>query len=95
MRERRIVRGEEWREDLSMVRDVRRYHSVIGDVYVIGNWAACDDEAGWREYRAVFAGLKPDGDGEGQRLGQDDWREFLDTRIVTDLPVRAGFRRQD
>ncbi|MGI5158877.1 hypothetical protein [Microbispora sp. CA-102843] len=81
--------------DLPMVREVRWYYSVVGDVYVLENWAAFDDEAAWGEYRTALAGLKADGDWETRRVGQDDWWEFLDTRIVTDLPVPVGFRRQD
>ncbi|WP_433496477.1 hypothetical protein ACQP1K_15880 [Sphaerimonospora sp. CA-214678] len=79
--------------DLPMVREVRWYYSVVGDVYVIENWAAFDDEAAWGEYRTALAGLKADGGWEDRRVSQDDWWEFLDTRIVTDPPVRAGFRR--
>ncbi|GII86113.1 hypothetical protein Ssi03_41030 [Sphaerisporangium siamense] len=103
-RARRDMRGfwqwledrESWfYRDLPMVREVRWYYSAIGDVYVIENWAAFDDEAGWGAYRAALAGLKSDGDWETQRVSQDDWWEFLDTRIVTDLPVRVGIRRQD
>lgn len=78
--------------DLPMVREVRWYYSVVGDVYVLENWAAFDDEAAWGAYRAALAGLKSDDGWEAERVTQDDWWEFLDTRIVTDPPVPVGFR---
>ncbi|SEF69102.1 hypothetical protein SAMN04489712_101840 [Thermomonospora echinospora] len=81
--------------DLPMVREVRWYYSVIGDVYVVENWAAFDNEAGWGEYRSALATLKADDAWETQRVSQDEWWEFLDTRIVTDLPVKVGFRHHD
>ncbi|MCC5577317.1 MULTISPECIES: hypothetical protein [Microtetraspora] len=81
--------------DLPMVREVRWYYSVVGDVYVVENWAAFDDEAAWGEYRSALATLKADDAWETQRVSQNEWWDFLDTRIVTDLPVRVGFRRQD
>ena len=50
----------------------------------------------WRRYQAEgIAGLKSDGDWEAERVTQDDWWEFLDTRIVTDPPVPIGFRSAD
>ncbi|WP_436775847.1 hypothetical protein [Yinghuangia sp. YIM S09857] len=79
--------------DLPMVREVRWYYSVVGDVYVLENWAAFDDEAAWGAYRAALGGLKKDGAWESQRVSQDEWWEFLDTRIVTDPPVPVGLHR--
>ncbi|GAA4987472.1 hypothetical protein GCM10023205_67840 [Yinghuangia aomiensis] len=79
--------------DLPMVREVRWYYSVIGDVYVLENWAAFDDEAAWGAYRKALSGLKTDTGWETERVSQDDWWEFLDTRIVTDPPVPVGFVR--
>lgn len=80
-------------QDLPMVREVRWYYSVIGDVYVLENWAAFDDEAAWGTYRKALSGLKADTGWESERVSQDDWWEFLDTRIVTDCPVPVGFAR--
>ena len=34
-------------DDLDMVKELRWYYSVVGDVYVIENWAGFEDEAGW------------------------------------------------
>ena len=77
---------------LPMVREVRWFYSVVGEVYVIENWATFDDEAGWGEYRKALATLKSDVTWERERVSQDEWWEFLDTRIVTDPPVNVGFR---
>jgi len=79
--------------DLPMVEEVRWYYSVVGDVYVVENWAAFADEAAWGAYRRALATLKSDDEWEGERVTQDDWWDFLDTRIVTDTPVPVGFRR--
>lgn len=81
--------------DLPMVREVRWYYSVIGDVYVVENWAAFEDEAGWGGYRSALATMKTDDAWENRRVSQDEWWEFLDTRIVTDLPVQVGFQHQN
>lgn len=78
-------------DDLPMVKSLRWYYSVIGDVYVIENWAGFEDETGWGEYRSTLANLKSDAAWETERVSQDEWWEFLDTRIVTDVPVAVGF----
>ena len=89
-----LAKREEWfYRDLPMVREVRWYYSVVGDVYVLENWAAFDDEAGFGAYRAALANLKTDGSWEAERVTQDDWWEFLDTKLFTDPPVEVGFRR--
>jgi hypothetical protein len=86
-----LYERERWfYRDLPMVRQVRWYYSVIGDVYVLENWAAFEDEAAWGEYRKALAGLKSDGSWEAERVSQDDWWEFLDSRIYTDPPVPIG-----
>jgi hypothetical protein len=79
--------------DLPMVREVRWYYSVVGDVYTLENWAAFENEAAWGSYRAALADLKSDDGWEEQRVSQDEWWDFLDTRIVTDPPVSVGLRR--
>jgi hypothetical protein len=80
-------------KDLPMVREVRWYYSVVGDVYTLENWAAFDDLTGFQEYRDALASLKSDADWESERVSQDEWWEFLDTKLFTDLPVSVGFRR--
>lgn len=80
-------------DDLPMVKSVNWYYSVIGDVYVIESWAAFENEAAWGEYRSTLATLKADATWEEERVSQDEWWEFLDTRIVCDTPVPVGFRR--
>jgi hypothetical protein len=80
-------------DGLPMVKEVRWHYSVVGDVYVLESWAAFENEAAWGEYRAKLATLKSDSRWEAQRVTQDDWWEFLDTRIVCDPPVPVGFRR--
>lgn len=79
--------------DLPSVKDVRWYYSVVGDVYTLENWAAFEDEAGWGAYRAGLASLKADASWERERVSQDEWWEFLGTRIVCDPPVAVGLRR--
>lgn len=81
-------------QDLPMVREVRWYYSVVGDVYVLENWAAFDDEAAWGAYRTALAGLKADSEWESERVSQETWWDFLDTRIVTDPPVPVGLSRR-
>jgi len=80
--------------DLPSVREVRWYYSVIGDVYTIENWAAFENEASWGAYRAALASLKADKSWEQERVSQDDWWDFVDTRIVCDPPVQVGLRRE-
>lgn len=80
-------------KDLPMVREVRWFYSVVGDVYTIENWAAFDDEAGFGAYRAALAGMKKDDAWEAERVTQDEWWEFLDTKLWTDPPVTVGFSR--
>ncbi|MEU8249668.1 hypothetical protein [Nonomuraea sp. NPDC048916] len=80
--------------DLPMVREVRWYYSVVGDVYVLENWAAFDDESAWGDYRARLAELKSDQGWENERVSQETWWDFLDTRIVTDPPVPVGLGRR-
>ena len=80
--------------DLPMVKEVRWYYSIVGDVYVLENWATFDDEAAFGEYRKALANLKTDGDWEAERVTQDEWWEFLDTKLFTDPPVNVGFLRE-
>jgi len=60
---------------------------------VIDNFAAFDDEAAFGAYRAALKNLKADDDWETQRVSQDEWWEFLDTKLTTDPPVNVGFRK--
>ena len=80
--------------DLPMVESVSWNYSVIGDVYVVESRAAFADEAAWGQYRAALTGKKTDESWESQRVSQEEWWEFLDTKIVGDPPVRVGFDRQ-
>ena len=83
---------EKWfYKELPMVKSVRWYYSVIGDTYTIESWSAFDDEAGFGEYRKALANLKSDSDWETERVSQDDWWEFISTRLVTNPPVNIGF----
>jgi hypothetical protein len=80
-------------DDLPMVREVRWYYSLVGEVYALENWATFDDEAAWGQYRAALASRKKDASWERERVSQEQWWQFLDTRLVTDPPVPVGFRR--
>lgn len=79
--------------DLPMVVEVRWYYSLVGDVYTLESWTTFEDEAAFGAYRARLAELKSDPGWEKQRTSQDEWWEFLGTRLVTDPPVEIGFRR--
>jgi hypothetical protein len=79
--------------DLPMVKQVRWYYSVIGEVYTLESWTSFEDEAAWGAYRSKLATLKADSDWEATRVTQDEWWEFLDTRIVCDPPVQLGLTR--
>jgi hypothetical protein len=89
-----LEKREEWfYRDLPMVQEVRWFYSVVGDVYVIENWAAFEDEAAFGAYRAALKTLKVDPSWEAERVSQDEWWEFLDTKLWTDPPVNVGFRK--
>lgn len=82
-------------QDLPMVKEVRWYYSVIGDVYTLENWAALEDEAALGEYRKALTELRKNDTWEAERVKQEDWWEFLDTRLVADPPADIGFKRGD
>ena len=91
-----LEKREEWfYKDLPMVKEVRWFYSVVGDVYVLENWAAFEDEAAFGDYRTALKTLKSDRDWESERVSQDEWWEFLGTKLWTDPPVKTGFRRPD
>lgn len=90
-----LEQREKWfYRDLPMVKEVRWYYSVVGDVYVLENWAAFEDEAGFGAYRKALASLRSDSDWESERVSQEEWWHFLDTKLFTDPPVEVGFRRE-
>lgn len=89
-----LEKRESWfYNDLPMVKEVRWYYSVVGDVYVLENWAAFDDEAAFGAYREALKHLKSDEGWESQRVSQEEWWEFLETKLWADPPVQVGFRR--
>ena len=49
------------------------------------------DEAGFGQYRETLVSLKGDANWENLRVTQDEWWEFLGTRMVVDPPVAIGF----
>lgn len=79
-------------KDLPMVKEVRWFYSVIGEVYTLENWAAFEDEAAFGAYRNALANLRKDDSWEAERVTQEEWWEFLDTRLIADPPVEIGFR---
>ena len=90
-----LSKREEWfYRDLPMVKEVRWFYTVVGEVYTLENWAAFDDEAGFGAYRAALGTLKADEGWESERVSQEDWWEFLDTKLFTDPPAKVGFRKQ-
>ena len=74
-------------KDLPMVKSVRWYQSVIGDVYTLENWAAFDDIEGFGAYRRKLAELRSDAAWERKRVTQARYWEFLDTRLFSDTPL--------
>ncbi len=86
---------EQWfYNDLPMVEAVQWFYSLIGDVYVVENIASFADETAWGAYRAALAHRKRDDDWERERVSQDEWWDFLETKMLTDPPVNIGFSRQ-
>lgn len=45
-------------------------------------------------YRAALARSKQDDSWESQRVSQEEWWDFLGSRIVDDPPVRVGIDRR-
>ena len=86
-------RGKWFYRDLPMVKEVRWYLSLIGDVYVIENWATFEDEAAWGQYNKTLYQLRADPQWESQRVTQEKFLEFLDTRITSDVPCNVGIKR--
>lgn len=77
--------------DLPMVKGVRWFASVVGELYILECWAAFESESGWVNYRETIAARKRNTSWEMERAQQLDWWEFLDSRIVTDPPSKIGF----
>ncbi|MEZ5514982.1 MAG: hypothetical protein R3F58_14030 [Steroidobacteraceae bacterium] len=77
--------------DLPMVKAVRWYLTSIGELYTLECWAAFEHEAALGEYRRAIVAAKQDAAWEQQRTQQEDWWEFLDSRLLTDVPCRTGF----
>ncbi len=83
---------EQWfYRDLQMVRGVRWFQAVIGELYTLECWAAFDDFAALGEYRHIVGTRKNDPEWESQRVSQEDWWEFLDSRVAGDPPCEVGF----
>jgi hypothetical protein len=77
--------------DLPMVRGVRWFPTLVGELYTLEVWAAFDDLAALGEYRKVLGTAKADDGWEAERVSQEDWWEFLDSRLVNDPPCQVGF----
>jgi hypothetical protein len=77
--------------DLPMVKAVRWYTTVIGEIYTLECWAAFEDEAAYGAYRRALASLKRNDEWEAQRVTQGEWWHFVDSRLVGDPPCRVGF----
>ena len=87
-----LEQRESWfYRDLPMVRGVRWFITDIGEVYTLECWAAFESEADYGRYRAGLATLKKDGDWERTRVSQGEWWEFIDSRLVADVPCSVGF----
>jgi hypothetical protein len=83
---------EQWfYQNLPMVKGVRWYSTVIGEVYTLECWSAFDSEADYGAYRAKLAELKQDSRWESMRTSQVEWWTFIDSRLLSDVPCRVGF----
>lgn len=83
---------EQWfYRDLPMVSGVRWFLTVVGELYTLECWAAFESEAAIAQYREVIASRKADSAWEAERVSQGDWWEFLDSRVMTDVPPAVGF----
>jgi hypothetical protein len=78
-------------QNLPMVKGVRWFSTVIGEVYTIECWSAFANEADYGAYRAKLTELKQDPDWESLRTSQIEWWTFLDSRLMSDVPCRVGF----
>jgi len=87
-----LEQRERWfYRELPMVRGVRWFTTVIGEVYTLECWAAFESESEYGRYRASLATLKSDADWEQTRVGQGEWWDFIDSRLVADVPCTVGF----
>lgn len=87
-----LEQREKWfYRELPMVKAVRWFTTVIGDLYTVECWAAFDSESDYVQYRGRLATLKADEHWEHTRVSQTEWWEFLDSRLVADVPCVAGF----
>jgi len=77
--------------DLPMVKGVRWFSTVIGQIYTLESWAAFESEADYGAYRAALAKLKKNAEWEAERVSQGEWWIFLESRLMSDVPCQAGF----
>lgn len=77
--------------DLPMVKGVRWFQNIVGELYTIECWAAFEDEAAFGAYRKALSVLKQDASWEAQRVSQDAWWHFVESRLSGDLPCHVGF----
>jgi hypothetical protein len=79
---------EQWfYRDLSTVKSVRRYVTVVGPSYTVETWLEFQDMPEYAEYTRQVAAHRAHPDWEQRRVEQDRYWEFLDSRILADAPL--------
>jgi len=78
---------------LDMVLRTDWYVRTIGtDVHCVEHLVAFADEAAWGAYRKAVAARGGDPQCEARRTEQGLWYDILDSRTLSDPPVRLGLR---
>lgn len=77
-------------KELPMVKKVRRYATVVGDISTVEIWQEFEDLRGYAAYVDKVAELRRDPEWERRRVEQEQRWEFLGSRVLTDAPLSAA-----
>ena len=77
-------------KELPMVKQVRRYATVVGDISTVEIWQEFEDLRGYAAYVDKVAELRRDPEWERRRVEQEQRWEFLGSRVLTDAPLSAA-----
>jgi len=72
---------------LPMVKGVRRYSTVVGDISTVEIWQEFEDLRAYAAYTAKVAELRRDPEWERRRVEQEERWEFLSSRVLADAPL--------
>lgn len=84
------ARDEWFYKELPMVKKVRRYATVVGDISTVEIWQEFEDLRGYAAYVEKVAELRRDPEWERRRVEQEERWEFLGSRVLTDAPLPAA-----